>query len=114
MAPARAPSISNERKKTTPKGGSISREGPLNCGNVGRRRQCQHQQNAGFLRAQILAGDDPALAQTAPRGDPAAGGAAALHDNDPGLGRALECSALLLGRTTWREACRDDSAGAGG
>ena len=66
------------------------------------------------MRAQILAGDDPALAQAAARGDPAAGGAAALHDHDPGLGRAFECSALLWGRAARRKPGRDDPAGASG
>ena len=66
------------------------------------------------MQAQILAGDDPAFAQTPPRGDPAASGAAALHDDDTGFGRALECRALLRGRAARREPRRNDPAGSGG
>jgi len=43
------------------------------------------------------AGDKAALAQAAARGDTAAGGAAALHFDDPGFCCALECRALLRG-----------------
>ena len=37
-----------------------------------RARQQQHQQDAGFLRREILAGDDAGLAQPPARRDPAA------------------------------------------
>ena len=66
------------------------------------------------MRREILAGDDADFLQFAARRDPAAGGAAALHDDDPGLGRALECGALLRGRAARREPGRDDAARAGG
>src|SRR6516165_11501063 len=126
MAPDSAPSISNEKKNTTRgarcerpgtagrQAASISRERLLDRSDLGGRRQRQHQQDASLLRAQILAGDDPALAQAAARRNAAAGGAAALHDDDSGLGGAFECPALLRGRAARREPRRDDPAGTGG
>src|SRR6202022_1437696 len=111
MAPARAPSISREKKNTTPgrRETSISRECLLDRRDVSCRRQRQHQQDAGLLRAQILAGDDPALAEAAARGDTAAEGAAALHDDDRGLRRAFERRALLRGRAPRREPRRGEA-----
>jgi len=71
----------------------------LDLDHVVGRQQSEHQQYAGLLRCEILAGDDAALAQPSARGD-AAGRTAALHDDDPGVGGALEGGALLGGRAS--------------
>ncbi len=62
------------------------------------------------MRAEVFAGDDPALAQPAARGDPAAESAAALDDDNSGLRRAFERSALLGCGTARRKTGRDDPA----
>ena len=66
--------------------------------------------DAGLLRAEVFAGDDPALTQPAARGDPAAESAAALDDNNSSLGSAFERGALLGGRAARRKTGRDDAA----
>ena len=85
---------------------SVRREHLPDVGNIPAARQRQHQQNARFLRAQILAGDNSALAQTTARRDAAGRGTAALYDDDPGRSRPFERRALLRGGAPWREAGR--------
>ena len=104
------------RTKASRAGQSLSRSGKPAGSRRYRRSSTagQHQQDAGLLRAEILAGDDAAVAQAAARGDPAAERPAALHDDDPGLGRALERDALLGRRAARREPGRDQAARPGG
>src|SRR5580693_8816912 len=63
----------------------IGLERALNLTHVAGRQQGEHQQYAGLLRGEVLAGDDAALAQPSTGGD-TAGRTAALHNEDPGFG----------------------------
>src|ERR1700746_2347676 len=87
----------------------IGLERALDLNNVAGRQQSEHQQYAGLLRREILAGDDAALTQPSARRDTTRR-PAALHDNDAGFGGALEGGALL-GRWAPRgKAGRDEAA----
>src|SRR5271155_5654692 len=90
----------------------IGLERALNLDHVVGRRQNEHQQYAGLLRGEIFAANDAAFAEPPSRGD-AARRTAALHDDDPGFGGALEGGALLGGRASWGKAGRDEAARAG-
>src|SRR5581483_5737813 len=63
---------------------SVALKGALDFADIARGRQHQCQQDTRLLRAEVFGGDNAGLAQAAARRD-APGGAAALHDDDPGL-----------------------------
>ena len=73
-------------------------------------RQCERKQDPGLLRAEILAGDHPRLAQIATPTYPPARRAAALNHDDARRGRALKRLAFAGSRNTGRKASGDDAA----
>src|SRR5258708_9669848 len=73
-------------------------------------RQGEREQDPCLLRAEILAGDHPSLAQIAPPPYPPAHRAAALNHDDARRGRALKCLAFAGSRETRCKASGDDAA----
>ena len=76
-------------------------------------RQRKHQQDASFLRIEIVGCDHSGLFEVAAQRDPAAARPARLHDNDPGIACLLEGCSLEWRRDARCQPGRNNATSAG-
>src|SRR3981189_1956193 len=105
------PVVLSWRSLVTVRGGvSAAREDVGDLVEPAAARRAEREQDPCLLRAEILAGDHPRLAQIATPTYPPAHRAAALNHDDARRGRALKRLAFAGSRETGRKASGDDAA----
>ena len=85
---------------------SIGGKYPPNLADFLAPRQRQHQEDASFLWIEIVGRYHAGLDKVTAWGNPAAAGAARLHDDDAGVTRLLEGCSLERRGNAWRRNAR--------